>query len=243
MRYLSDTTRTAPAASPGPSTTGRDCAASSSSAPRAAATTRRERALTRENAQAVERCIEADGPRAVTEIVARQRRRPRAEERPGDLRAGDRRGRGDERDAPGRARGAAGGRAAPARTCSTSRRSSRASAAGAAACAAPSALVRRAAAGRARVPGGQVPPARRLDAPRPAAPGAPAERVTRQPDARVSTDHARLFEWSPAAARPDGLPRMVEGFVARAGGRDARGGRGARPRVPASRARLSRPST
>ena len=49
-----------------------------------------ERALTRENAEAVLRCIAADGPRAVARIVEISRGGPRAEERPGDLRAGAR---------------------------------------------------------------------------------------------------------------------------------------------------------
>lgn len=45
--------------------------------------------LTRENAQAVERCLTADGPRAVAEIVRVSDGGPRAEERPRGLRARD----------------------------------------------------------------------------------------------------------------------------------------------------------
>ena len=73
---------------------------------------------------------------------------------------------------------------------------------------------------RARLPGGQVPPARRLVAPRPAAAGPPGGRVERrQPDARrCRTSTARLFEWIVRGGSTDGLPRVVEGFELRPGG-------------------------
>jgi 60 kDa SS-A/Ro ribonucleoprotein len=48
-----------------------------------------ESTLTRENAQAVERCIREDGLRAVAEIVPCQRAGAGAEERPGAVRACD----------------------------------------------------------------------------------------------------------------------------------------------------------
>ena len=141
---------------------------------------------------------------------------PRAEERPGALRAGDGGGPRRRGDAARRRSRRCRGSAAPARTCSTSRRSSRASAAGAARCAA--AVGRWYAAqpvGRARLPGGQVPPARRLDAPRPAAPRPPGEpgraRATRRSTCRRST--RACSSGSSAAASTDGLPRIVEGFA------------------------------
>ena len=84
--------------------------------------------------EAVERCLAADGPRAVAEIVRVSRGGPCAEERPGALRAGagcrPRRTRRRGRRRSTRCRRWP----APARTSSSSRRSSRASAAGAARC-------------------------------------------------------------------------------------------------------------
>ena len=92
-----------------------------------------ERKLTRENAKAVERCLAEDGPRAVAEIV-RERERPRAEERAGDLRAGAGGGSRRRGDAPGGARGAAAGVPNGHAPLPVRRRTSRASAAGAARC-------------------------------------------------------------------------------------------------------------
>ena len=133
-----------------------------------------------------------------------QPRRPRAEERPGRLRAGDG-GRPRRRaDAPGRARRAA------ATSCRTGTHlfqfaaSSRSSAAGAARCAAPSARWYAAQpAGRARLPGGQVPPARRRHAPRPAPPRPPGRRSAPATRARGHATSTRACSsGSSAAARP-----------------------------------------
>ena len=100
--------RTAPAASPGRSTTGRGCAASCPRL-RGRQLLRVEWTLTRENAQAVERCLAEDGPRAVAEIVrvSEEGRAPKNDPALFALAmaAGARR-RGD---AQGRARGAAAG--------------------------------------------------------------------------------------------------------------------------------------
>ena len=157
-----------------------------------------------------------DGPRAVAEIVARQRRGPRAEERPGALRARDGGGPRRRGDAPGGARGAAAGvphghAPVPVRAFVEGFRGwGRA--------------LRRAVGrwyaaqpvGRARLPGGQVPPARGRDAPRPAAPGPPgAPGGAGNPTLDVSDEHARLFEW------------IVRGGDDR---RPAAPGRGLRPR-------------
>ena len=159
---------------------------------------------------------------------------PRAEERPGALRAragGRPRRRGD---APGGARGAAAGRPhghapVPVRDCS-----SRASAAGAARCGA------RSAAGTRRSRSTRSPTRRSSTA---SATGVthrdllrlahPARRVgAGNPTLDVSDEHARLFEWIVRGGETDGLPRLVEGFVrAQEAATPARGGR-ARPRVP-----------
>ena len=70
-----------------------------------------ERTLTLENAEAVTRCIAADGPRVVREIVAVSEAGTRAQERPGPLRPRPVRVRRRRRHAPGGAgRPAAGGR-------------------------------------------------------------------------------------------------------------------------------------
>ena len=135
------------------------------------------------------------------------------------------------------------GCAAPARTCSTSRRTSRASAAGAAACGARSALVRGAAGRGARLPGGEVPPARRHDAPRPAAPGAPGGRVSAgNPTLELRDEHRRLFEWIVRGGSTDGPAADRRGLRARAGGGDAGARRRSSCASTACRARRSRPS-
>ena len=125
--------RTRPAASPGRSTCGRGCAASSSSAPRAARYYASEWTLTRENAKAVERVrprgrpargrgdrarqsTEGRAPKNDPALCTRSRWRPASATR----RRGRRRSRRCRRS-PARAR-----------TCSSSHCSSRASAAGAA---------------------------------------------------------------------------------------------------------------
>ena len=75
-------------------------------------------------------------------------------------------------------------------------------------------LVRGAVGRRARLPGGEVPPARGRDAPRPAAAGPPGSRGRRgQPDARRVGRAPRLFEWIVRGGDRDGLPRIVEGFA------------------------------
>ena len=169
-------------------------------------------------------------PRAPTararsrEIVAVSDDGPRAEERPGAVRAGDGGRRSATRRRARRRSTRCRGCAAPARTCSSSRRSSRASAAGAARCGARSALVRRRSRRRrARLPGGQVPPARGRVAPRPAAPGAPGgARQRGQPDARaVATSTRGCSSGSSAAARPTACRALVEGFARAQAARDA----------------------
>ena len=171
--------------------------------------------LTRENAQA-RRALPGRGrPAGGRRDRPRQRRGPRAEERPGDLRARDG-GRPRRRaDAQGRARGAAAGVPhghAPVPVRDVRRGLPRL---GPLAAARGRPLVRRAAGRRARLPGGQVPPARGRDAPRPAAAGAPGARGERAATRRssVSDEHARLFEWIVRGGETDGLPRVVEGFV------------------------------
>ena len=100
----------------------------------------------------------------------------------------------------------------------------------------------RAHAGRARLPGRQVPPARRLVAPRPPAPGAPGAAASAgNPALDVSRTARRGCSSgsSAAATRPD-CPRLIEGFE-RAQARETR--RARRPRSSAStacRARRSR---
>ena len=123
-----------------------------------------ELTLTRENATAVWRCIESDGPRAIARDRRGQPRRPRGQERPGDLRARDGGLRHRGRDPPGRARRAAAGLPhghAPVRV-----RPLRGGVPRLGPLAAPRHrdVVPRTAAGAARLPGGQVPPARRHDA-------------------------------------------------------------------------------
>ena len=117
--------------------------------------------LTRENAQAVEQCVREDGPARGRRDRPRLDRGPGAEERPGAVRArarGRRRRRGD---ATCGARGAAAGRAhrhAPVPVRAVRRGLPRL---GPLAPPRGRPLVRGAAGGRARLPGGQVPPARR----------------------------------------------------------------------------------
>ena len=129
-----------------------------------------ERALTVENAKAVVRCLEADADAGDPHDRPGQRLRPGAEERAGRAGAGDRRGHGPH---GGRLRGAAEG--LPHRHAPVRLRRGRAG---------PARLGPRAAQGHRRLvrgqdargpglPGRQVPAARRLVAPRPAAPGAP----------------------------------------------------------------------
>ena len=175
-----------------------------------------------------------------------QRRGPRAEERPGDLRARD----GGRRRAT-RRRAAPRSRrcrrcAAPARTCSSSRRSSRASAAGAARCAARSARWYAAPlAGRARLPGGQVPPARgrRRTA---TCCGSPTRRgawarATRR--STVSTSTLACSSGSSAAARRTACRAWSRASRRAQAADDAeRGGRSSCAST-ACRARRSRPST
>ena len=185
--------------------TGRGCAASSSSARRAAATTRREWKLTRENAKAVEGCLARGRP-------AHGRR---------DRRASSQEGRAPKNDPALFALAMAAGR----RTTATRRAALDGAAAGvphrhapvpvravrrglprlgplAAARGRP--LVRRAAGRRARLPGGQVPPARGRDAPRPA-PARPPGGSRRAPATRRSTSRTSTLacsSGSSAAARP-----------------------------------------
>ena len=80
-------------------------------------------------------------------------------------------------------------------------------------------VVRRPAGGPARLPGGQVPPARRHDPPRPPAPRAPGREDPRgQPAPATSPTSTRgCSSGSSAAGATDGLPRLIEGFVQRAG--------------------------
>ena len=188
--------------------------------------------LTAESATAVERCVRANGPRAVAEIV------------PVSAPAGRRRATRPCSAWRWRPASAMPRRAAPrwtrcraspgrARTCSSSRRSSRASAAGGARCAARWPLVRGPAGRRARPAGGRAPPARGHRAPRPPAPGPPRPaRVRRQPVRRadggprapVRLDRPGRLERRPA---PHG-----RGVRPRAGRADARRDGAARRRVP-----------
>ena len=227
--------RTRPAASPGRSTCGRGCAASSSSAPRAARYYASEWTLTRENAKAVEECVARGRPARGRGDRARRRRRAarrrttrrcsRSRSRPASAtpRRGRRRSTALPQVAPH------GHAPVPVRRCS-----SRASAAGAARCGA------RSAAGTRRRPVDALAyqavkyrqregvthrdllrlahPARRVGAGNPAL--------------DVSDEHARLFEWIVRGGETDGLPRLVEGFArAQEAATPRRGGR-ARPRVP-----------
>ena len=178
-----------------------------------------------------------DGPRAVAEIVARLDRGPRAEERPGALRARD-----------GGRRWATRRRAGPRSTAlpQVARtgthlfqfatfvegfrgwgRSLRRAVGG---------WYAAQAGRRARLPGGQVPPARRRDAPRPAAPGAPGRAGGRgQPDAR-RLGRARAAVRVDRPRRRDGRPAAPSSRASSARRRQRtprRGGR-ARPRVPAA---------
>ena len=117
--------------------------------------------LTRENAQAVEQCVREDGLRAVAEIVRVSRRGPGAEERPGAVRTRAGRGRGRRGDATrGARRAAAGGPHghAPVPVRAVRRGLPRL---GPLAPSRGRPLVRGAAGRRARLPGGQVPPAGR----------------------------------------------------------------------------------
>ena len=122
---------------------------------------------------------------------------------------------GDERDAAGGARRRCRRCAAPARTCSSSRRSSRASAAGAARSGG------RSAAGTPRsrsdalayqaVKYRQREGVTHRDLLRLAHPASRSAPATRR--STVSDEHARLFEWIVRGGETDGLPRVVEGFV------------------------------
>ncbi len=213
---------------------GRGCAASSCSAPRAARYYASEWTLTRENAQAVEECVARGRPRAVAEIVRVIDGGPRAEERPGAVRA-------RARGRPGRRRRRAGRRSrrcrrwpGRARTCSSSRCSSRASAAGAARSGARSAA------------GTRLRPVDALayqavkyrqragrDAPRPAPPRPPgAPRRRRQPGrSRSRTSTLACSSGSSAAARRTACRAWSRASSALRRRRRRRGG-GARPRVP-----------
>ena len=104
------------------------------------------------------------------------------------------------------------------------------------------ALVRRRAGGRARLPGGQVPPARGRDAPRPAAPGAPGgpgrAPATRRSTSRTST--RRLFEWIVRGGDDRRPAAHRRGLRARAGGDDAGARRRSSSASTACRARRCR---
>ena len=200
--------------------------------------------LTRENAEAVERCLAADGAARRGRDRRDQRGRPGAEERPGASSRSRWRRRRRRGDAQARRSRRCRGCAARARTCSSSRRSSRASAAGAARCAA-----RSAAGTRRRSPDAlayQAVKYRQRD-------GVthrdllrlahPAARVgAGNPTLELPTSTARLFEWIvPRRRRPTacrGSSRASRSPRRRT--TPARGG-GARPRVrPAARGGPSR---
>ena len=144
-----------------------------------------ERKLTKQNTKAVERCLDADGPRDGRRDRPRLDRGARAEERSGARRARARRGAQGRADPQGRPRGAAAGGAdgnapVPVRELRLGlpRLGPLASPGG-------RALVRRPAGRRARAPGGQVPPAGGHDPPRPPAARPPGRAGVRgQPDAR-----------------------------------------------------------
>ena len=190
--------------------------------------------LTRENARA-RRALPGRGrPAGGGRDRPRQRGGPGSEERPHDLRAGDG-GRPRRRaDAKGGAGGAAAGlphRHAPVPVRDVRRGLPRL---GPLAAARGRSLVRRPAGGGARVPGGQVPPARGRHAPRPAAAGPPGRAGERgQPDTRglgrarasVRVDRPRRRD-RPAAAPGRGLRPSAGGGDA---GRDGRARPGVRP--------------
>ena len=185
----------------------------------------REWKLTRENAQAVERCIAADGPRTVAGSCA-SAAGPGAEERPGALRARDGGGRGDvatrkaaldalprvvpHGDAPVPVRAVRRGlpRLGPL----------------AAACGRPlvpakavDALAYQAVKYRQRE-GMTHRDVLRL--------AHPARRVSAgNPTLDVSPEHARLFEWIVRGGTTDGLPRSGGFRASPVGGDAARGGR------------------
>ena len=198
-----------------------------------------EATLTRENAAAVERCLEPRRPAHGRGDRRGQPRRPRAEERPGHLRARDGGRLGDERDPPGRARRAA--RRLPHRHAPVPVRdaSSRSSAAGAARCAARSARGTRSArrtssptrrsstasatACRTATCSASPTRARRSSA------GNPTLEVTREHARAVRVDRPRRRHRRPPA-------RWSTGFARAQAADDAGGGGRARPRVrPAAR--------
>ena len=182
-----------------------------------------ERQLTIENAQAVVRCLDADPARAIRTIVAISDSGRAPKNDPAMFALAIAAGHGPRGGPRGRCRGSA----APGRTCSSSPRPSRASAGWGRA-------LRKAVAawyegkGRRRpgLPGRQVPAARRLVAPRPAAAVAPSPRPTRR--ARRST-----AGWS-AAARPSARARS-------SGATRWRRTPTSRPRCPGCSMRWTRP--
>ena len=203
-----------------------------------------ERQLTRENAEAVARCIEADGRAHRRGDRRDQRRGPCAEERSGRVRARDGGRRRRRGDTPRGARGPAARvphehapvpvrvvrRGLPRLGPRPAPRGRR--------------LVRGAPGRRARLPGGEVPRAGGRDAPRRAAPRAPGgSRERRQPDARrdrraappVRVDRPRRRDRRTAARR--------RGLRARPGGRVAGAVRPSSSGSTACRARRSAAST
>ena len=197
-----------------------------------------ERTLTRENAHAVERCLAADGPRTVAEIVrvSHEGRAPKND--PALFALAMAAGLGDEATRQA-ALDALPRVAARARTCSSSRRSSRASAAGAARSAGRSAAGTRR--GRPDALAYQAVKYRQRegvthrDLLRLAHPAGGSARATRRSTCRPST--RRLFEWIVRGGDDGRPPARGRGLRRARRRRDgpARGG-GARPRVrPAAR--------
>ena len=240
--------RTAPAATPGPSTTGRGCAASSilgSEGGSYYASRVDADARERRGGRALPRAPTA--PRAVARSSRISERGPGAEERPGDLRARDGGGRRRRGDARARRSRRCRRSAARARTCSSSRRSSRASAAGAARCGARSAAGTRR--GRSDALAYQAVKYRQRDgrdAPRPAAarpPGGAASSAGNPTLDAVGRARAACSSGSSAAARPTACRAWSRASPAPRRRRRRRDGRSARPRVrPAARG-APQPST
>ena len=171
-------------------------------------------------------------------------RGPGAEERPGALRARARRGRRRRGDATRGARGAAAGGPhghAPVPVRAVRRGLPRL---GPLAASRGRPLVRGAAGRRARLPGGQVPPAGGRHAPRPAPPRSPgAPRRRRQPDAR-RLGRARSAVRVDRPRRRDGRPAAPgRGLRPRPGGGDRRARRRRSSASTACRARRSSRST
>ena len=230
--------RTARAASPGRSTTGSRLRRFLILGSEGGTYYAGEWKLTRENAQAVERCLATDGPRAVAEIVAVSEGGRAPKNDPALFALAMAAGRGDEAtrkaalealprvartvDAPVPVRDVRRGlpRLGPLRSAARS------------AAGTPAARPSRSPTRRSKYRQREGMTHRDL-----LRLAHPAGRVgAGNPTLELTDEHRRLFEWIVRGGDTDGLPRIVEGFaLAQAAETPARGG-GARPRVrPAAR--------